>query len=156
MLQETLALESDGELSELELELVLGGEVVIGDEDEDEGLYVPLPHGPLVIGDHRAGLLLDKTAQWGQKFGKQYPANPSKRSSPAFLAEHDYHSADPAAAKRARFREEDQPPSLSIAPLPYTGMSKEPNQSKVFEELADVASRGQQNIVHVRISSEEL
>lgn len=163
-MQKTLALETDGDLSEMELEMALGGEVVVGEEDDEEvGLYVPLPHGPLVMGDHRGGSgamfgLLDKAAHWGQKFGKQYPANPSKRSLPAFLAEHDYHMADPAAIKRARLRDEstavEQQQQAISAAATYVG--KEVNQSKVYEELAELANRGQQSIVHVRISSEEL
>lgn len=147
LLQDTLALEADGDM---DLELALGGEVVVGEEDEDEVGYVPMPIGPLMMADHRVG---EKMGQWGQKFGKQYPANPGKRMVPAFLAEHDYHQADPAlSAKRARFRQELE----TAATPPPAVYSKEQNQSKVFEELAELAGRGQQSIVHVRISSEEL
>jgi hypothetical protein len=92
-------------------------------------------------------------SQWGQKFGKQYPANP-KRSVPAFLLEHDYHSAD-TTAKRARFKEvwEEVEAIPSPAPILYAGAIKDSNQSQLYDELAELA-RGQ-NIV-VRISSEEL
>ena len=141
---------------DVDLELAIGGEVVVGEEDDDdEGvMYVPLAYGPLLTADQR--VLDAKTAQWGHKFGKQYPANAGKRMAPAFLAEHDYHAADPAgsaAAKRARFREELPviEPALAIE---YPGV-KEQNQSKVYEELAELAGRGQQSIVHVRISSSE-
>lgn len=153
LLQDTLALDADSELSEMELlEMALGGEVVVGEEDEEEegGLYVPLPLGPLAMPGSKSDAL---KSQWGQKFGKQYPANP-KRSVPAFLSEHDYHSADPTA-KRARFREVWEEPVETIpSPAPvYSGATKDLNQSQLYDELAELA-RGQ-NIV-VRISSEEL
>lgn len=153
LLQDTLALDGDSELSEMELlEMALGGEVVVGGEDEEEegGLYVPLPLGPLAMPGGKSDAL---KSQWGQKFGKQYPANP-KRSVPAFLSEHDYHSADPSA-KRARFREvwEENIEIVPTAAPIYSGTTKDSNHSQLYDELTEIA-RGQ-NIV-VRISSEEL
>lgn len=134
------------------LELALGGEVVVGGEDEEDesGLYVPLPLGPLAMPGGKNDVL---KSQWGQKFGKQYPANP-KRSVPAFLLEHDYHSADPTA-KRARFKEVWEEVETISSPISsaYSGAVKDSNQSQLYDELAELA-RGQ-NIV-VRISSEEL
>lgn len=132
--------------------MALGGEVVVGDDEEEEegGLYVPLPLGPIAMPGGKNDAL---KSQWGQKFGKQYPANP-KRSVPAFLSEHDYHSADPTA-KRIRYKEvwdesgDNTPSSASV----YSAATKDLNQSQLYDELAEIA-RGQ-NIV-VRISSEEL
>lgn len=153
-MQDTLALDGESELNEIELlEMSLGGEVVVGLEDEEEeaGLYVPLPLGPLAMPGSKSDAL---KSQWGQKFGKQYPANP-KRSVPAFLSEHDYHSADPAA-KRTRFREVWDETLGETIPSPasiYSSATKDLNQSQLYDELAELA-RGQ-NIV-VRISSEEL
>lgn len=155
LLQDTLALDADSDMTDIELlEIALGGEVVVGEEDEEDesGLYVPLPLGPLAMPGGKNDVL---KSQWGQKFGKQYPANP-KRSVPAFLLEHDYHSADPTA-KRARFKEIWEEVETIVSPAPisnvYSGATKESNQSQLYGELAELA-RGQ-NIV-VRISSEEL
>lgn len=150
-MQDTLALDGDSELNDMELiELALGGEVVIGEEEEEGELYVPLPLGPLALPGSKNDVL---KSPWGQKFGKQYPANP-KRSSHVFLTEHDYHSTDPTA-KRTRYREiwEETAEAIpSPAPLYSVGKS-DLNQSQLYDEFAEIA-RGQ-NIV-VRISSEEL
>lgn len=151
-MQDTLALDGDSELSEMELlELALGGEVVIGEVEEEDGeLYVPLPLGPLALPGGKSDVL---KSPWGQKFGKQYPANP-KRNSHALLSEHDYHSTDPTA-KRTRYKDIwEETADLIPSPAPvYSGAKSDTNQSQLYEELAEIA-RGQ-NIV-VRISSEEL
>lgn len=160
LLQDTLALDSDSEMSEIELEMVLGSEVVVGEEEEDVGLmYVPVPVDSIQISTGKSDSF--KTGPWSQKFGKQYPAN-AKRSGPAFLAEHDYHSTDPSA-KRTRFKDSQEDSlseiiAASVPPTPvFAGTIKEQlNQSKLFEELAELADLTHgQNIV-VRISSEEL
>lgn len=159
-MQDTLNLDSDSEMSEIELEMVLGSEVVVGDDEEDSGLlYVPMPVDSIQLSTGKSDPL--KAGPWGQKFGKQYPAN-AKRSGPAFMAEHDYHSTDPSA-KRARFKEssEDSLSEILAAAVPptpvFAGTIKEQlNQSKLYEELAELAELTHgQNIV-VRISSEEL
>ena len=149
LLQDTLALENDSEISDMELlEMALGGEVVVGDEEDDEGkLYVPLPLGPITAQGGKSEML---KSPWGQKFGKQYPANP-KRSVHAFLSEHDYHSTD-MSAKRHRMRDawddivDAHPQTVGSFPAP-----KELNQSQILGELTEIP-RGQ-NIV-VRISEE--
>jgi len=160
LLQDTLALDSDSEMSEIELDMVLGSEVVVGDEEEDGGImYVPMPIDSMQISTGKSDSF--KTGLWGQKFGKQYPAN-AKRNGPAFLAEHDYHSTDPSA-KRTRFKEtsEESLSEILAAAVPstpvFSGTIKEQlNQSKLYEELAELADLTHgQNIV-VRISSEEL
>lgn len=154
LLQDTLALENDSEITDMELlELALGGEVVVGDEEDDEGkLYVPLPLGPIAAHGAKSDVL--KTS-WGQKFGKQYPANP-KRTAHAFLTEHDYHSTD-VNAKRHRIRDswdeavETYLPSPGGLGSPMFPTGKETNQSQILDELTEIP-RGQ-NIV-VRISEE--
>lgn len=132
--------------------MALGGEVVVGDEEDDEGkLYVPLPLGPIAAHGGKNDALKNS---WGQKFGKQYPANP-KRTSHAFLTEHDYHSTD-MNAKRHRIRDswdevvEIYPPSPGLGSTVFS-TGKETNQSQILDELTEIP-RGQ-NIV-VRISEE--
>ena len=146
LLQDSLeALESDSELSELELEMVLGGEVVIGEEEEDDGeLYTPV----LLNGVSRAGGAggigeLTKS-QWEQKYGKQYPAFNGKRNVHSLLAEHDYHSPDPAA-KRVRFKTTAED-SAVVAPVAAVySIANEQNQSAKYDGVAEVAQG--QNLV---------
>lgn len=153
LLQDTLALENDSEISDMELlEMALGGEVVVGDEEDEEGkLYVPLPLGPMAAQGGKSEVL---KSPWGQKFGKQYPANP-KRSVHAFLSEHDYHSTD-MNAKRHRIRDSwddilDAYPQAAGLGSPTFPAVKDVNQSQILDELTEIP-RGQ-NIV-VRISEE--
>ena len=146
-MHDALALESDSELSELDLEMTLGGEVIIGAEDEDEDedvLYVPLPVNSVSHGGRPTDVL--GKSQWELKFGKQYPPfNPNKRNVHSFLAEHDYHTAD-NVAKRTRFKEADDAgrTGLSVS-------SQEMNQSQIYDDFGEL-SRGQ-NVV-LRISED--
>lgn len=168
LLQDTLALESDAELNEFDLELDemdVGEEVVIGDDSdvEDTGLYMAvMPLGPPVgQGGGVAGLgggnSLSKN-QWEQKYGKQYPGYNGKRSVHAFLAEHDYHSYDPAA-KRIRFKSKDEaavPPAMT-ANVDATPSVIDSNQSTIYDKLITSEFNhhlSNQNPIVLRISEE--
>ena len=147
LLHDTLALDSDAELSDLEM--VIGGEVeVIAEDDEmnseDDGrnLYVAVPLVSQPMGQAATTARIDAVkSQWEQKFGKQYPAFNPKKHVHSFLAEHDYyHSVE---AKRARFKDESEPALSRSTPLL--------NKSQHYDDLTDLTHG--QNIV-LRISED--
>lgn len=120
LLHDTLALDSDAELSDLEM--AIGGEVeVIAEDDEinseDDGrnLYVAVPLTNQ-MGQAATTARIDAAkTQWEQKFGKQYPAFNPKKHVHSFLAEHDYYHA--VEAKRARFKDDHETVLSRSAPL---------------------------------------
>lgn len=132
LLHDSLAMESDADLSELDLEMTIGGEVEVSAEDElneDGNLYVALPLGNHVLSGRNEAA----KSQWEQKFGKQYPAFNPKKHIHSFLAEHDYHAVD---TKRTRFKEKEESETiLSRSPLSIS--AKELNKSQHYEEIRD-------------------
>jgi len=147
LLHDTLALDSDAELTDLEM--AIGGEVeVIAEDDEmiseDDGrnLYVAVPLASHQMGQTATTARIDAAkSQWEQKFGKQYPAFNPKKHVHSFLAEHDYYHA--VEAKRARFK--DDPETVLSRSTPVL------NKSQHYDDLTDLTHG--QNIV-LRISED--